>query len=201
MTSLQGNETTNSPKVTRRPGGRTAQTTQKVLTAVSTLLGKVSPDQLTVGMVAKEAGVNEVTIYRKWGGKDALLADALLKISDTKLPITDTGNLQDDFYRVVESIAAYLQTPEGIALVKFGAQADYPRIQELRDSFWSDRLSKMETLLKQAEARGEIEHWKNGLMAYEMAVALVHFRLLERGEHLSHAELRRSVEVLIKGIS
>lgn len=182
--------------VSRRPGGRTAQTTQKVLDAVCSLLGQVTPDQLTVGMVAKTAGVNEATIYRKWGGKDALLADALLKISDTKLPVVDTGSLQADFSKILESIVKYLQTPEGLALLKFGAQAEYPRIQELRETFWSDRLRKMETLLRQAEARGDITHWENGLIVYEMAVALIHFKVLERGERVSEADLRHSVEML-----
>ncbi len=201
MPSSTGTKKIETPAVVRRTGGRTARTTQKVLDAVSTLLGTTPLEQITMGMVAQTAGVNEVTLYRKWGKKDALLADALLKISDTKLPVVDTGNFEEDLFRVLDSISTYLQTPEGLALLKLGTQAEYPMVQQLKDSFWGDRFAKIETLVRAAEARGELERWEDGLAAYEMGVGLLHFRVLERGEALTEAELKQSLEILVKGIA
>lgn len=151
-------------------------------------------------MVARTAGVNEATIYRKWGTKESLLAQVLINISEAKLPITDTGKIKEDFYSVLESIATYLQTPQGLALLKFGMKEDYPKIQALRESFWGDRFCKMEKLFKKAQERGDIASWEEGLKAYEMAVALIHFRLLERGEKIEPEELKQVVNLLVRSL-
>src|SRR5215204_176225 len=60
-----------------RPGGRTARTRAAVLDATVAELAEHGHAALTVEAVAARAGVNKTTLYRRWGGKDGLLADAV----------------------------------------------------------------------------------------------------------------------------
>ena len=61
----------------RRPGGRTARTRRAVLEATVAELAAHGYGALTVERVATRAGVHKTTLYRRWGGKQGLVAEAV----------------------------------------------------------------------------------------------------------------------------
>lgn len=183
-----------------RPGGRTARTRAAVLDAASALLLEVPPGDLTVGQIAARARVNETTIYRKWGTKEALLTDVLLTLSGERLVAPDTGSLRGDLVAVIEAVADFLRTPAGYALAYLAATAEDETSRGLRDAFWSDRFERARAIFDRAVERGEIADAGRGELAYEALIGTLHFRLLGRRRPLEPDLAARLVDLILDGL-
>lgn len=183
-----------------RPGGRTARTRAAVLDAAAALLVEVPPADITVGQIAARAGVNETTIYRKWGTKETLLADVLMTLSRERLTAPDTGSLRGDLIAVTEAVASFLRTPAGYALAYLGATAEDETSRGLRDAFWSDRFERARVIFDRAAQRGEIPDPNVGTLAYEALIGTMHFRILARRQTLDTDIAERLVNLVLDGI-
>jgi AcrR family transcriptional regulator len=95
----------------RRPGGRSERVRQAVLAAADALAGR--GQDVTVAALASQAGVSEVTIYRRWGTADHVLLDAAVHDVVRDLPITPTGNLRHDLTNWARNVEESLTTPRG----------------------------------------------------------------------------------------
>src|SRR5690349_18554003 len=80
----------------RRPGGRTARVREAVLDATLAELAGRGYAGLTVEGVAARSGVHKTTVYRRWGGVEGLIADALDRGSRLPWPVPDTGTVRGD---------------------------------------------------------------------------------------------------------
>ncbi|GAA1481283.1 TetR/AcrR family transcriptional regulator [Gordonia sinesedis] len=185
---------------TPRPGGRTARTTRAVIDATSELLVERPPSELTVAKIAARAGVNEATVYRKWGTKDALLTDVLMVLSTERLGVPDTGSLRADLVEMVGAVTAFLSTPAGYALASLAARGDDPTSAALRDAFWEDRFGKAATIFDRAVARGELAADTDALLAYEAMIGTLHFRILARRRPLDPDIAERLVDLVLDGL-
>lgn len=183
-----------------RPGGRTARTRAAVLDAAAALLLEVPPGEVTVGQIAARAGVNETTIYRKWGTKETLLADVLMTLSRERLMAPDTGSLRGDLIAVIEAVASFLRTPAGYALAYLGATAEDETSRGLRDTFWSDRFEHARMIFDRAAQRGEIPDASLAALAYEALIGAMHFRILARRQTLDADIAERLVNLILDGI-
>lgn len=183
-----------------RPGGRTARTRAAVLEAAAALLVEVPPSEVTVGQIAARAGVNETTIYRKWGTKEALLADVLMTLSGERLVAPDTGSLRGDLVAVIEAVATFLRTPAGYALAYLGATAEDETSRGLRDAFWSDRFQRARVIFDRAVERGEIADADAAALAYEALIGTLHFRILARRRPLDDDIAERLVDLILAGV-
>lgn len=189
---------TTTPK--SRPGGRTARTRTAVLDAAAALLVETSPSDLTVGQIAARAGVNETTIYRKWGTKEGLLADVLMTLSGERLVAPDTGSLRGDLVAVVGAVAEFLRTPAGFALAYLGVTSEDETSRKLRDTFWADRFDRARAIFQRAAERGEISDPSIGDLAYEALIGAMHFRILARRRPLEEDIAERLVDVVLDGV-
>ena len=191
---------TTTPTPKPRPGGRTARTRAAVLDAAAALLLEVPPGDLTVGQIAARAGVNETTVYRKWGTKEALLADVLMTLSGERLVAPDTGSLRGDLVAVVEAVADFLRTPAGYALAYLGATAEDETSKGLRDAFWADRFDRAHVIFERAVKRGELPDSDNAALAYEALIGTLHFRILARRRPLDPDIAPRLVDLVLGGV-
>ncbi|MET9327053.1 TetR/AcrR family transcriptional regulator [Tsukamurella sp. NPDC003166] len=183
-----------------RPGGRTARTRRAVIDATTALLSEGSPSALTVGQIAARAGVNEATVYRKWGSKDALLTDVLLTLSAERLTVADTGSLRGDLVETVGAVADFLRTPAGFALAALAATADDETSAKLRDAFWADRFDRARTIFGRAAERGELVDVEQAMLAYEALIGTLHFRILARRRELDADIAERLTDLVLDGL-
>ncbi|UNN03809.1 TetR/AcrR family transcriptional regulator [Rhodococcus opacus] len=68
-----------SPAPGPRPGGRSARIQQAVHASTRKLLDERDRADITVPMIAADAGVTPSTIYRRWGDITELFADVALE--------------------------------------------------------------------------------------------------------------------------
>jgi AcrR family transcriptional regulator len=140
-----------------RPGGRTARVRRAVLQATVDELIYTGYAGLRVEAVAARAGVGKATVYRRWGGRDRLLVDAVEHFAVEQTEVPDTGNFDDDLRLWARSIRMLLSGPVSGQLVRavFGAGST-PEIDELRRRFWSSRAHLVRPLVERALSRREI---------------------------------------------
>lgn len=146
----------------KRPGGRTARTGQAVHDAVRSLMDERGPDGFTGRDVAERAGVNEATIYRRWGTLDNLMLDVAAAVSrlNEKSPIPDTGSLREDLRQWGLAMTAGLTPPGELSLLRtvLAARSADTASQEqsqLIADFLAARTAVIQQVLDRAVARGE----------------------------------------------
>ncbi|WOI62088.1 TetR/AcrR family transcriptional regulator [Streptomyces fradiae] len=145
------------PPGTRRPGGRTARTRAAVRDAVLTGLAEHGYPGLTVEYVAERSGVHRTTLYRRWGGLEGLVADALdLAGEDTWAP-PDTGFLDDDLRALAHEVCEAFGDPAAAAAPTafIAAAFQSERAADALRAFYTERFGRCEAVVERAVARGE----------------------------------------------
>ncbi|MFC5145990.1 TetR/AcrR family transcriptional regulator [Streptomyces aureoversilis] len=174
---------------TVRPGGRTARTRAAVRDAVLTGLVEYGYPGLTVEYVAEQSGVHKTTLYRRWGGVEGLVADALdLAGEDTWTP-PDTGTLRGDLHALAQEVVDTFGDPAaGAAPAAFIVAAfQSERAAEALRAFYAERFARCAPLVERAVARGEVPAGTDhGSLARAVSAPLF-FRLFITREPLDDA--------------
>ena len=171
-----------------RPGGRTARTRTAVLAATIAELVRHGYAALTVDAVAAAAGVNRTTVYRRWGGPEGLVADAVETFAAGQALVPDTGDVDEDLRRWARSILATLSTPESAAVVRavFGG-GDSRRLREIRHRWWAVRAALVVPVVERAVGRGQLPAGTDAVEVVKHVGAPLYYRLLVLDEELSTA--------------
>ncbi|GIF17026.1 TetR/AcrR family transcriptional regulator [Actinoplanes teichomyceticus] len=140
---------------TARPGGRTARTRERVLTAVAAILREHGYDAVTVDAVAERSGVHRTTVYRRWRDPGGLLADTLDAAREQPWEPPDTGTLLGDLTEINHQVVAALADPASITQALIAASFRSPAAARALRSFWADRYARAAVVVERAVARGE----------------------------------------------
>jgi AcrR family transcriptional regulator len=146
---------TEEPK--RRPGGRSSRVRAAVFQAVRQLTAERGYGAFTVGEVAERAGVADTTIYRRWGTLEALLMEAVVNQLTVDSPLPSTGSLETDLRTYAAKVAADIQGPDGLAVLRTvtAALSASPDGATARDQYLAVRADQIDRMLAPARDRGE----------------------------------------------
>ncbi|MER7912755.1 TetR/AcrR family transcriptional regulator C-terminal ligand-binding domain-containing protein [Streptomyces sp. NPDC096068] len=160
----------------QRPQGRSARVRDAVLSAALELTdsGDGSP---TLYDIAERAGVAPSSIYRRWGSWENVLADALLESSELAIPVPDSGSLRADLIAFTTSVADYLNTPRGAALLRnVGTMQPSAEVEAALQRFWATRFDRARVMVDRAIDRGELPDGTDARLLLELVIAPLHFR-------------------------
>ncbi len=177
-----------------RPGGRTARTREAVFGATLDVLASQGYDRMSVEGVALQAGVHKTTVYRRWGTKDRLLAEALQEAAESRIEVPDTGDIGDDLRALASSIQATLSSREGMATVRAlvsGARVS-PEVERIARRFWAARLARVGPIVERAVGRGQLPRGTSATGVIEHVVAPLYYRLLIMAESPTEAAADRA---------
>ncbi len=186
----------------RRLGGRSARVRQVVLAATLELLRERSYEGMTTKDIAALAGVNEASLFRRWGTKAAIVAEALRDYSALETPTPDTGSLQGDLLALLRGIIARIQTPLGevISQIVVGPNSQ-PELEEVRLAYWRDRLSRAAAIVQRAQARGELSEEVDANFLVEAAIGPILARSLATNRPLDDRLPEQIVALLLFGLT
>lgn len=188
------------PTPQQRPGGRSARVTAAVQAATITALMEHGLDGLAIEDIAARAGVNKTTIYRRWGTREDLLADALVANSGRQIEIPDTGRLRDDFVVFALRVRDALVAPTSQALLSaLAGGSHHERLDDVGRRFWAERLAAARPIVERASARGEATH---DVAADDLVLRIVGplwLGVMGPGRPLSDAFVEQTVHIVLRG--
>jgi AcrR family transcriptional regulator len=172
------------PPGSRRPGGRTARNRTAVVEATLAELAEHGYAGLTVENVAERSGVHKTTVYRRWGGVDGLLVDALAAAGEDTWTAPDTGALASDLRALAAEIVTTFTEPERSAVPTAVIQAAFHSREAAvaLHTFLADRHARSAEVVARAITRGELPNSIDAAALVRAVTAPLYFRLFITGE-------------------
>ncbi|WP_406105604.1 TetR/AcrR family transcriptional regulator [Micromonospora globbae] len=185
-----------SPERAARPGGRSARVRAAVRAATLAELAEKGYQGLTVEAVADRSGVHKTTVYRRWGGVEGLIADALELASGEPWPVPDTGDLTGDLRALAREVVRGFTDPETgpIARAFVSAAVQDPAAARALHAFLAARHEQSAPVVRRAVARGELPADTDAGEVVRTAVAPLYYRLFVSGEPVDTATADRAAD-------
>jgi AcrR family transcriptional regulator len=199
--SDQGSEPSAPPK--RRPGGRSSRVRTAVIAATLAELADGGYAALSLERIARRAGVNKTSVYRRWGTREQLVLEAMLERASERISVPDTGLLRDDLLELLRTAAVNAATPEVAAMARAVA-AQSPHDDALAAAnarFWGERLALDATIVERAIERGEVRAGTEPARVIEAVLGPIHLRLMLTHEPVDDAFIESIVDTVLDGIA
>jgi AcrR family transcriptional regulator len=183
-----------------RPGGRTARTRAAVRDATLAELAAHGYAGLTVEGVAARSGVHKTTVYRRWGGVDGLVVDALALADEDAWQPPDTGSLEGDLVDLAREVLATFGDPEEAAAPTAFVAAAFqsPRAATALRTFYAERHRRSAAVVVRAVERGEVPDGTDPVEVVTAAVGPIYYRVLVAGEEVTMAGAERVAKAVAR---
>lgn len=166
------------------PLGRGPRVRSAVLAATVDELSERGYAALTIDNVAQRAGVHKTTVYRRWPDRDTLIAEALADSIAAKIPIPDTGSVEEDLRALARGLVAWTNSSSGRAVlaVMVSTAAGLPSPPNSARHVFRDRIRQALPIVTRAVTRGELPNGTDPAELIKALVAPIYFRVLITGE-------------------
>src|SRR5258708_26784336 len=136
---------------------RRAQRERSILRATLEELAGADYGALSVDNVAKRAGVNKTTVYRRWPTKADLVGSALTALADEMTLGPSAGSLRADLLEIGRRMLSLALSLEGQGLARLGVlRRREPELAGAVTRLRARRQEKLEQLLAAALGRGQL---------------------------------------------
>ncbi|AKE01139.1 transcriptional regulator (plasmid) [Rhodococcus erythropolis] len=181
---------------------RGARFRERVLDATIACITEAGVDNVGFADVARKAGVNGVSLYRRWKTVPRLLIDALLTRTQAEVPIPDTGSVHRDLEIFATELTKFAQTPIGTALIRFTVvSADSPEVDVSRREFWMQRLTAAEEIIERGKNRGEVDSSTDSRLVVLTLGGLVHIYVTHLGTDIPTSLPHQAVSLILSGVT
>jgi AcrR family transcriptional regulator len=142
------------PASTRRRG---AELERAILRAAAEELTESGYGGMTMDRVARRAGANKNTIYRRWPSRAALGIAAYRQLASATMRLPDTGELRGDVLEFLHAANRTWSSPVGSILraLLAGARDDPQLLAQIQENSGDAGSAAWLTILARAVARGE----------------------------------------------
>lgn len=190
----------NKPTVRRAVRG--APVVGAVIRATFEELAEGGYAALSIDEVAKRAGVNKTTVYRRWPTKEDLVTAALLALPDEYFAMPNTGTLRGDLNEIACRIARIFAAVEGRAMMRIlffeGRLTQLTRVQAHFEA--KRKATGMPAILSRAIARGELPRGFDQQLLGDILFGTIACKVLVDKVELSKAFVARLIDVVLSGL-
>jgi AcrR family transcriptional regulator len=183
--------------------GRGAATEQAILQATRELLVEGGVQHLTIEGVAARSGVAKTTIYRRYRDKDDLALSVVLDMVE-QIIFPELGDTRAELVRFVSAAVDQLGSTL-MGRVMQGLVSDLAVDAQLAAAFQervvSVRAAEVSRLITRGIERGDLAPDTDEVLAHELLVAPLYYRLLLSGHPLDHAFAERIVDAMMRAFA
>jgi len=181
----------------QRPGGRTARTRIAVFAALQAELFEHGYSATTVERIAQRAGVAKTTVYRRWGRVDGIVLDLLRELASTGVPLTDTGDFDQDLLELAVGIARFYENERQRLIVEVVVAAGVhdPRARATVKEFFRVRTGQAAELARRAIARGDLPPTTDPVEVIRAMAAPFYYHIFITGEPVDESVARRAATI------
>ncbi len=172
---------------------------RSVLEATIEELGQVGFAALTIEEVARRAGVNKTTVYRRWPTKPALVQAAFERFG-AGIALPDTGTLAGDIFSYLTSKVTLCKTARGRALIRgLMAEAFAPDMMAISKRLHAQEREIYRAMVAKARARGEAGRDLDADLLMQVIEGALSTRFLLEGKLATPREIKRLLELVLRG--
>ncbi|MEL6320040.1 MAG: TetR/AcrR family transcriptional regulator [Cyanobacteria bacterium J06626_14] len=188
-----------SKKSPGRP--RSKRSHQAMLQATLELLAEVGFEAMSMDAIAARAGVGKTTIYRRYSGKEELVADAIESLrQDVVIP--DTGHLWSDLDALIENAAQITLSPLGrqtVAMIISSASSNPQFAQIYWTKYLQPRRQAFAIVLERAKVRNEVQAELDPGLVFDTMSGIMLYALIFQPTTESWTDyVRRALELLFR---
>ncbi len=180
-----------------RPAGGSDAIVDAILATTLTHLEAHGFDELSVEAIARAAGVNKTSVYRRWPSKADLVLAAVATVAaarEDEPAFVESGDLRADLIRLLEAKARNLATPLGQNMGRALMALEGKVRRETNEAFLRERPSMRRAVLAHAIDRGELPPDTDADFLGELLTAPILRRILMRHEPVDVAYVARVVD-------
>ncbi|GIX30611.1 MAG: hypothetical protein KatS3mg124_1083 [Porticoccaceae bacterium] len=179
-------------------GGRAARVVASVVAATAAELTRVGYGALRIEEVARRAGVNKTTVYRRWPTKAELVCAAARALLG-EMVAPDTGSLRGDLIAYLWRAAQRARDPklQGL-LVTLNSRLD-PELEALVQDLRNRARQMRVDLVRRGIERGELPRGTDPELVAEIVSAPILHRVLHLGEDVDEAHVAAVVDLVLAG--
>ena len=172
-----------------------------MLVATVQELAAVGYSQLSLERIARRAGVNKTTLYRRWGTREELILDVMRERTNHHVPVPDTGSLREDLLQLTRAAVANARSPlvEAVIRAVIAALPSNPVFAEASRRFWTERMALDGEIVARAIARGELPADTDPHLLIGAILGPLHLRLLIGGESPDEVTIEQTVDLVLTG--
>jgi AcrR family transcriptional regulator len=189
--------------VTREPGRpRSPEAHAAILGAAIALVREVGFDAVSIEAIAARAGVGKATIYRRWDGKETLVAEAITHLMSSAMQAPDTGTTRGDvqvLMRVAKGMYSDPATPMLLSGLVAAMARSEPIALAVRGGFVASWRNAMRVVLRRGIARGDLRTTDLELATDLLAGPALN-RALIGGKRIDDRFMRGVVDVVLRGL-
>jgi AcrR family transcriptional regulator len=180
---------------------RRAERERSILRATLEELAAADYGALSVDNIAKRAGVNKTTVYRRWPTKAGLVGSAITALADQMTIGPSAGSLRADLLEIGRRMLNLALSIEGQGLARLGIlRRPEPELAGTLNRLRAGRQKRLEELLDAAVERGELSKDADLAMMLDMLGGLLHVRLFMKNQGVDELVVAHAVDLLLYGI-
>jgi AcrR family transcriptional regulator len=182
---------------------RDARADRAILVATLELMAERGVRDLRMDDVAERAGVGKATIYRRYGSKDELVADAVATLV-SEIAIPDTGSTRSDLLALMrQAVELYSGSlARGLMPALLEETRRNPELAStVRDRFLAERRSALSAVLKRGIRRGDLRRGLDLELALDVLGGAIFYRLLVTGAAIDERLAQGVVELILRGFA
>ncbi len=189
-------------KEDNKPQGRprSIQSHQAILKATLELLAEVGYERMSIEGIASRAKVGKTTIYRRYKGKEELVADAIESVRE-EIVIPNKGNIWDDIDALIENAARITFNPLGkqaVAMIISSASSNTEFAGIYSEKYLQPRREAFAVVIKRAKIRNEVRVDLDADFVFDVMSGMMLYGLIFPPTSESwEVYVRRAVEAVI----
>jgi AcrR family transcriptional regulator len=170
----------------------------ELLGAALDVLRETGYDRFTVDAVVARARASKQTVYRQWPSKaDLVVAAFATAVADTPI-LPDGGSLRDDLLLLLSGLLDELRNLVDVIAGLVGELRRNPELAAaMQDSYINARRRLMLEVFLRARARGELSTDVDVDLLWQLAPAMLFFRVLLAGQPIDEELPRKLVDQVV----
>ena len=182
---------------------RSAAADDAILAAARSLLQAGGYEAVTMEAVAARAGVGKATVYRRYGGRAELVADAVMGLLAVVVPVEDRGSLRGDLALVLAGLTGPASPRMAEVMLRLATESlgDERTRTILNDRLLTHRRAVIAALLDRARARGEITGPVDPETVLDLVGGALLLRAARRGGRVDDAFRDQLLDLVVRGLA
>jgi AcrR family transcriptional regulator len=172
---------------------------ESVLTSALEELARVGYSALSMEAVARKAGVNKTTVYRRWPTKTSLMVAAITGALVFEAS-PEQATLRDDLLTLAHRLNAWVKTPVGTAILRTVAvELHRPEVHAMSRAAKLNVKADWTAAVQRAIARGEVPARTDADLIFELMTGAINEPFVRVTHAVDERFITGMVELVLAG--